>query len=101
MKPPHKTDLSTIASATVEADTCRKYVVPICLGGGGNLFCGLKTLAFPARHSLGDGGSLQHSAFDCAFAVLAFSLQPLAFVPRVSDQLCNAVNQLQTLLYAA
>jgi hypothetical protein len=68
---------------------------------GGSLFCGLKTLAFPARHSLGDGGSLQHSAFDCAFAVLAFSLQPLAFVPRVSDQLCNAVNQLQTLLYAA
>jgi hypothetical protein len=51
-----KTDLSTIpsievpqcgtkleASATVEADTCRKYVVPICLGGGGSLFCGLKT----------------------------------------------------------
>ena len=66
-----KTDLSTIpsievpqcgtkleASATVEADTCRKYVVPPCLGGGGSLSCGLKTLAFPARHSLGDGGSL-------------------------------------------
>jgi hypothetical protein len=27
-----KTDLSTIASATVEADTCREYVVPTCLG---------------------------------------------------------------------
>jgi hypothetical protein len=79
-----KTDLSTIpsievpqcgtkleASATVEADTCRKYVVPIRLGGGGSLFCGLKTLAFPACHlvhrssatrnevgSLSDGGSL-------------------------------------------
>jgi hypothetical protein len=73
-----KTDLSTIpsievpqcgtkleASATVEADTCRKYVVPICLGGGGSLFCGLKTLAF--------------------------SLQPLAFVSRVSDQLPSPI----------
>ena len=71
--------MPTIASATVEADTCRKYVVPICLGGVGSLFCGLKTFlprrsqtkagAFPARHlvhrssatrnevgSLGDGG---------------------------------------------
>jgi hypothetical protein len=38
--------MPTIASATVEADTCRKYVVPICLGGGGRFFCGLKTLAF-------------------------------------------------------
>ena len=34
--------------------------------GGGSLFCGLKTLAF--------------------------SLQPLAFVSRVSDQLRNGVN---------
>jgi hypothetical protein len=25
-----KTDLSTIALATVEADTCREYVVPTC-----------------------------------------------------------------------
>jgi hypothetical protein len=39
-------------------------------------FCGLKTLAF---------------------AVLAFSLQPLAFVSRVSDQLRNPVNQFQIL----
>jgi hypothetical protein len=31
---------------TTEADTCRKNVVPICLGGGGSLFCGLQTLAF-------------------------------------------------------
>jgi hypothetical protein len=41
--------------------------------------------------------SLQHSAFDCAFAVLAFSLQPLAF----ASTLRNAVNQLQSLLYIA
>ena len=27
-----KTDLSTITSATVEADTCWEYVVPTCLG---------------------------------------------------------------------
>jgi hypothetical protein len=38
MKPKEKCDM--------KADTCRKYVVPICLGGGGSLFCGLKTLAF-------------------------------------------------------
>jgi hypothetical protein len=63
--------MPTIASATVEADTCREYVVPICLGGGGSLFCGLKTLAF--------------------------SLQPLAF----SSTLRNAVNQLQPLPCAA
>ena len=60
--------MPTIASAAVEADTCRKYVVPICLGGVGSLFCGLKTFlprrsqtkagAFPARHSLSVGGSL-------------------------------------------
>jgi hypothetical protein len=56
---------------STEADTCREYVVPICLGGGGSLFCGLQTLAF--------------------------SLQPLAF----ASTLRNAVNQLQSLLYAA
>ena len=59
---------------TTEADTCREYVVPICLGGGGSLFCCLKTLAF--------------------------SLQPLALVSRVSGQLRNCVNQLQSLLYS-
>jgi hypothetical protein len=69
-----KTDLSTIASATVEADTCRKYVVPICLGGGGSLFCGLKPLAF--------------------------SLQPLAFLRAFASTLRNVVNQLQSLLCA-
>jgi hypothetical protein len=35
---------------STEADTCRKYVVPICLGGGGSLFCGLKTLAFSLQN---------------------------------------------------
>jgi hypothetical protein len=114
------------ASATVEADTCRKYVVPICLGGGGSLFCGLKTLAFSLQPLallplLRTGGSLplsrrsetktdcraglsrqnqmqaeagrrrEHSAFDCAFAVLAFSLQPLAFPFGVSDQLPSPI----------
>jgi hypothetical protein len=63
------------ASATVEADTCRKYVVPICLGGGGSLFCGLKT--FLPRRSQTKAG--------------AFSLQPLALVSRVSDQLPSPI----------
>jgi hypothetical protein len=29
-----KTDLSTIASATVEADTCREYIVPLLQAAG-------------------------------------------------------------------
>jgi hypothetical protein len=71
------------------ADTCRKYVVPPCLGGGGNsVFCGLKTLAFSLQPLafavlaflrvllplLRNGGSLF-----CSLKTLAFSLQPLAF----------------------
>ena len=40
-----KTDLSTIASATVEADTCREYVVPM-LQAGNVIFLGPVTDPF-------------------------------------------------------
>jgi hypothetical protein len=50
-----------------------RNVVPICLGGGGSLFCALKT--FLPRRSQTKAG--------------AFSLQPLDFFP------------LQSLVYAA
>ena len=68
----------TTLKPKMKSDTCRKYVVPICLGGGGSLFCGLQTLAF--------------------------SLQPLDLISVLgkfggADQLRNAVNQLQSLLY--
>ena len=63
----------------------------------------LQFLAFPARHSVGGSGNLF-----CGLQTLAFSLQPLDFV-FVSvigkfggaDQLRNAVNQFRSLLYAA
>jgi hypothetical protein len=44
---------------STEADTCRKYVVPICLGGGGSLFCGLKT--FLPRRSRAKAGAFSIS----------------------------------------
>jgi hypothetical protein len=80
---------------STEADTCRKYVVPICLGGGGSLFCGLKTF-LPRRLVAAECNEDGSQTKAGAFAVLAFSLQPLALACVLgkfsgTDQLRNGV----------
>jgi len=70
---------------STEADTCRKYVVPICLGGGGSLFCGLKTLAFSLQHFLSSRSQAKAEALVSVLGKFDGADQLRKGVPQLQD----------------